>query len=72
MKIKKATVSEYQTVDGYDVTVYENVEVPDDFESMTDDERAEVFDRLAPVSNEFIVRKVFDSSYDGPEVTYEL
>lgn len=72
MKLKSATLSLYQSVDGYEESKYQDIEVPDNFDELDASDQAEILEGFTPVSNEFYVRKVFNCEYDEAEVEYEV
>lgn len=69
-KIKEITITQYMSVDGYQVTKYNNVDVPDDVEIMSADDLEMYFLGTKPDHDEFIVRKVLD--WDPDEATIDI
>lgn len=69
-KIDKVEVVYYQTMDGYSVDTYLNIEVPDDFDELDDDSKAGYLDTLIPSRSKTDIRKVFEVELEN--VTYEF
>lgn len=69
-KIDKVEVVYYQTMDGYSVDTYLNIEVPDDFDELDDDSKAGYLDTLIPSRSKTDIRKVFEAELEN--VNYEF
>lgn len=69
-KIDKVEVVYYQTMDGYSVDTYLNIEVPDDFDELDDDSKAGYLDTLIPSRSKTDIRKVFEAELES--VNYEF
>jgi hypothetical protein len=69
-KIDKVEVVYYQTMDGYSVDTYLNIEVPDDFDELDDDSKARYLDTLIPSRSKTDIRKVFEAELES--VNYEF
>lgn len=69
-KIDKVEVVYYQTMDGYSVDTYLNIDVPDDFDELDDDSKAGYLDTLIPSRSKTDIRKVFEAELEN--VNYEF